>query len=79
MATIDFFLDPERGWEVACRSCGMHQGECDGPPARCCEACEHWDPAPLSSDADYDEDDVLAGQLLISVTVDDYLASRGAA
>lgn len=42
------YLDPEDyDGEVPCRSCGRHQGECDGPPARCCEACDHWTPQPL--------------------------------
>lgn len=33
--------------EHQCPGCGFHQGECDGPPARCCEACDHWTPIPL--------------------------------
>lgn len=50
MATLDPYLDPTADHEVACRHCGRHQGECDGPPLRCCEACEHWTPLPLDSD-----------------------------
>lgn len=50
MATLDRFLDPELyDPEVTC-ACGRHQGECDGPPARCCEACDHWQPLPLATD-----------------------------
>ena len=73
----DRYLDPETyDPERPCRACGRHQGECDGPPQRCCEACDHWTAEPLTSDADYDEDGVLAGQLLITVTVDEYLGRR---
>lgn len=47
----DPYLDPElHDPEVPCRSCGRHQGECDGPPAPCCEACEHWTPLPTATD-----------------------------
>lgn len=42
----DTYLDPTADYENTCH-CGLHQGECDGPPARCCEACEHWTPEPL--------------------------------
>lgn len=51
MATTDPYLDPElHDPERPCTACGMHQGECDGPPARCCEACEHWTPLPTATD-----------------------------
>lgn len=44
---FDRTLDPENyDGEITCK-CGRHQGECDGPPARCCEACIHWEPEPL--------------------------------
>lgn len=47
----DPYLDPElHDPEVPCRSCGRHQGECDGPPQRCCEACEHWTADDLATD-----------------------------
>ena len=48
MATTDAYLDPElHNPERPCRACGRHQGECDGPPLRCCEACDHWTALPL--------------------------------
>lgn len=51
MATYDPYLDPENhNPEHQCRYCGRHQGECDGPPDRCCEACEHWTPEPLAQE-----------------------------
>lgn len=44
----DRYFDPETyDPEIPCRSCGRHQGECDGPPTRCCETCDHWAPLPL--------------------------------
>ena len=42
--------------EHPCRACGRHQGECDGPPIRCCEACEHWIPLPHPTDDTTSED-----------------------
>lgn len=52
MAPFDPYLDPELyDGEQPCRHCGRHQGECDGPPARCCEACDHWTPLPLTGEA----------------------------
>lgn len=38
---IDTYLDPTADYENTCH-CGLHQGECDGPPNRCCERCIHW-------------------------------------
>lgn len=52
----DTYLDPTTAdHEVACRSCGMHQGECEGPPLLCCPRCEHWDPDELASDHEQEE------------------------
>lgn len=46
----DRYFDPDTfDPEITC-VCGRHQGECDGPPARCCEACDHWEPCPCGSD-----------------------------
>lgn len=47
---IDTYLDPTADYENTCH-CGLHQGECDGPPLRCCEACEHWTALPTATDA----------------------------
>lgn len=50
--TADRYLDPEDyDPERPCTACGRHQGECDGPPLRCCEACEHWTALPTATDA----------------------------
>ena len=47
----DRYFDPETyDPERPCRACGRHQGECDGPPARCCEACDHWTALPLGEE-----------------------------
>lgn len=48
----DTYLNPTTDWEVPCPHCGYHQGECDGPPNRCCEACTHWTPHPTDEEED---------------------------